>query len=77
MGPFKKLVLTTLVFCIGIGFIVVSYSPDFDDSHNPTSLERTAGGAFIKPLPFAFGLAVSIISGVVLIKAIRDYLEQR
>jgi len=31
---------------------------------------------YIEPLPFAFGLAICIVSGVVLLKAIRDYLKE-
>ncbi len=76
MKSIKKIVLITLVFCIGMGFIVSSYSPSYDSSHNPTSLSRSARGASIKPLPFAFGLVVCIVSGVVLLKEIRDYLKE-
>jgi hypothetical protein len=75
-GGQASIIKKTLIFCIGIGFIVSSYSPAFDDSHNPTSLYRSASGASIKPLPFALGLAICIISGVVLFKAIRDYLAE-
>jgi hypothetical protein len=74
-GGMAYIIIKTLVFCIGVGFIVNSYSPAFDSSHDPHALSRYAEGAFIKPLPFALGLAICIVSGVVLLKAVRDYLK--
>ena len=68
MRSFKKLVLTTLVFCAGIGVIVTSFR-HYGLYGTPNS------GHEIEPFLFASGLAVCIVSGVVLLKAIRDYLE--
>ena len=67
MRSIKKVILTTLVLCVGVGIIVASFRRVGLVGVHPTSFE-------IEPFSFSFGLAICIISGVVLLKAIRDYL---
>jgi hypothetical protein len=68
MRPLWKIVFTTLIFCVGIGIIVSSFS--FAEPFG-----GLYSGYLIAPLPCAVGWAICIISGVVLLKAIREYLN--
>lgn len=65
----KKLILGTIAFTPGVFLLVESYSPSY-------SVEGfVGGGASINPSLFVLGVAVCIVTGTFLIKAIRDYLK--
>ena len=64
----KKVVLSSILFCIGIYFVILSYKP----SHSGL---RGTKGVDIYPIEFAIGFGVCIIGGVVLIKYIKEYLK--
>ena len=59
----KKIILFAAIFCLGVGFIVSS--PSYGRS----------GLLSFEPFAFALGLLICIISGVPLVKAIREYLR--
>jgi len=66
----KKLILATLAFSVGVGLLAKSYYPS-------SSVEGiSSSGAKVEPFLFALGVAICIICGTFLIKAIRDYLKQ-
>jgi len=66
----KRLILATIAFTPGVFLLVKSYSPSYSGP-----FEGMGRGERIDPLFFVLGLAACIVTGAVLIKAIRDYLK--
>ena len=74
--PLRKVAIATLVFCVGAWILVSSYEPAYEGhSGLSSSSPRYAYGASIHPFPFALGLGICIVSGVVLLKEIREYIK--
>ena len=48
--------------------MVASYNPSY-------SSRRGSGGASIEPLMFAPGVAITLVGGVLLLKAVKEYLK--
>lgn len=70
--PLGKVVMATLVFCVGAGILVSAYQPA---SAGPGFTGRVANGASFDPVLFALGLGICLVSGVVLLKAVQEYLK--
>ena len=70
--PLRKVTIATLVFCVGVWILVSSYDPAYE---GPGLRGRAAYGASIHPFPFALGFGICIVSGVILLKEIREYLK--
>ena len=67
MRPILKIALLSIVFCIGGGVIVSSFrTVEHVGENHPFIYD-------IEPFSCALGLAICLISGVVLFKAIRKY----
>ena len=70
MRPILKVALLSIAFSIGGGFIASSIR---DKGLIAENMPAVYG---IEPVAFSFGLAICLISGVVLLKAIREYLAE-